>query len=67
MTDIAPMRVVVNDEEQHAIVPASFPNPPGWSDAGFAGDAAECEQWVEQHWPDIRPRSVREAIRARGR
>lgn len=67
MTDSAPKRVVVNDEEQHAIVPASFPNPPGWRDAGFAGEPADCEQWVEKHWPDIRPRSVRAEIQANER
>jgi MbtH protein len=53
------MRVLINEEEQHAIVPVSFPAPDGWREAGFEGDAEACERWVDEHWPDIRPLSVR--------
>ncbi|MER5515190.1 MbtH family NRPS accessory protein [Streptomyces sp. NPDC002763] len=63
-TDDQRMRVLINDEEQHAIVPEDFPAPAGWQEAGFAGGVDACERWVEEHWPDIRPRSVREAIAA---
>lgn len=56
-------RVLVNDEEQYAVVPAHFEAPDGWREAGCAGDAEACERWVDVHWPDIRPRSVREATR----
>jgi MbtH protein len=55
-------RVLRNDEEQHAIVPESFPAPAGWHETGVTGDAETCEQWVDQHWPDIRPLSVRTAL-----
>jgi MbtH protein len=61
MTQTPSHRVLVNDEEQHAIVPAHFTAPGGWREAGYAGDAEACERWVDEHWPDIRPRSVREA------
>lgn len=62
LTQVPPYRVLINDEEQHSIVPASFPAPAGWYEAGFSGEAAACEHWVDEHWPDIRPRSVREAL-----
>jgi MbtH protein len=55
-------RVLINDEEQHAIVPAEFAAPAGWHEAGFRGRADECEDWVDRHWPDIRPLSVRSAV-----
>ncbi|MET7639869.1 MbtH family NRPS accessory protein [Streptomyces sp. NPDC005438] len=61
MTPTPSHRVLVNDEEQYAIVPAHFPAPTGWREAGHQSDAASCETWVDQHWEDIRPRGVREA------
>jgi uncharacterized protein YbdZ (MbtH family) len=68
MTETPPderrMRVLLNEEDQHAIVPEEFPAPVGWREAGFAGGADACERYVEEHWPDIRPRSVREALAA---
>lgn len=61
MTEAPSHRVLINDEEQHAIVPAAFAAPAGWHEGGFTGTAEECESWVDRNWPDIRPRSIREA------
>lgn len=55
--------VVVNDEEQWSIWPAHRAVPPGWTREGMVGSRTECLEYIETRWTDIRPRSVREAIR----
>lgn len=57
----AAWRVVVNDEEQYALFPERLEIPGGWRDAGFTGTEAECASFVDHHWTDMRPRSLREA------
>lgn len=52
-------RVVVNHEEQYSIWPAGRDNPPGWRDAGAEGVKAECLDWIERHWSDMRPIRLR--------
>lgn len=53
--------VLVNDEEQHSLWPAPVPVPDGWT-AVFGTDSREaCADYVERHWTDLRPRSLREA------
>jgi MbtH protein len=56
--------VLVNDEEQYALYPAERDTPPGWQPAGFAGSEQDCVQWVDTHWTDMRPLSVRRAASA---
>ena len=41
-------RVVVNHEEQYAILPASQRLPRGWSDAGKQGTLRQCTAFVEK-------------------
>jgi MbtH protein len=55
-------RVVVNHEEQYSIWPAGRDNPPGWLDAGAEGGKAECLAWIERHWSDMRPLSLRRSL-----
>jgi MbtH protein len=61
-------RVVVNHEEQYSIWPAGRDNPPGWLDGGADGDGgvtgtkAECLEWIERHWSDMRPLSLRQSL-----
>jgi MbtH protein len=58
-------KVVVNDEEQYSLWPASKrDNPPGWRDAGCAGTKQECLDFVNRVWTDMRPRSLREKMDA---
>jgi MbtH protein len=57
--DSATFKVVLNDEEQYSIWPADRPNPPGWREAGMEGPKAACLDYIEQHWTDMRPRSLR--------
>jgi MbtH protein len=52
-------KVVVNHEEQYSIWPAHRDNPNGWRDAGKSGLKAECLQYVEEVWTDMRPLSLR--------
>jgi MbtH protein len=54
--------VVVNDEEQYSIWPAQRDLPNGWRAIGPPRPRAECLDYIEQVWTDIRPKSVREAI-----
>lgn len=54
--------VVVNGEEQYSIWPSERALPPGWRDAGFAGDRAACLAHVEAVWTDMRPLSLRRAM-----
>lgn len=52
-------RVVVNQEEQYSIWPADREPPAGWRDGGRAGTKAECLDYINQVWTDMRPQSVR--------
>ncbi|MFD5920262.1 MbtH family protein [Kitasatospora sp. NPDC058201] len=51
--------VLVNDELQHGFFPADLPVPAGWHPAGFTGTEDACESYVEAHWTDLRPLSLR--------
>lgn len=59
--------VLVNDEEQHSLWPTWSPVPAGWQIVlGAGGDTGRqaCLDYVEQHWTDLRPRSLRERMNA---
>jgi uncharacterized protein YbdZ (MbtH family) len=54
--------VLVNDEEQHGRWP-TFPDvPAGWRVAYGEADRTACLDYIEQNWPDIRPKSLRERL-----
>jgi MbtH protein len=55
-------KVVINEEEQYAIFPDQLPTPGGWREAGFDGTEDECTAYVDEHWTDMRPRSLREVM-----
>ena len=54
--------VVVNDEEQYSIWPATRELPLGWYREGRSGSREECLAHIETVWTDMRPRSLREAM-----
>ncbi len=55
-------RVLINDEEQYSLWPAGKEIPAGWSSV-FGPDSKEaCLAYVEEHWTDMRPKSLREAM-----
>lgn len=53
-------KVVVNHEEQYSIWFAEKENALGWSDAGLVGSKAECLDYIEKNWTDMRPLSLRQ-------
>lgn len=55
-------QVVVNDEEQYSIWPASKELPAGWSSVGVTGTKDVCLAHIEVVWVDIRPKSLRDAL-----
>jgi MbtH protein len=56
--------VVMNDEEQYSIWPQCRSVPAGWRSAGVAGTKAECLEYIERVWTDLRPLSLRVAMAA---
>ncbi|MFG2882786.1 MbtH family protein [Streptomyces sp. NPDC048297] len=56
--------VVVNDEDQHALWPTFSDVPAGWRAVFGPAGRAECLEYVEQNWTDLRPRSLRAAMAA---
>jgi MbtH protein len=55
-------RVLTNHEGQHSLWPSFAQIPAGWEPV-FGPDArAACLDYVEQHWQDLRPRSLAEAM-----
>jgi uncharacterized protein YbdZ (MbtH family) len=54
--------VLVNDEDQHSLWPAFADIPQGWRKVFGESGRAECLAYVEQHWTDMRPKSLREAM-----
>jgi MbtH protein len=51
--------VVINEEEQYSIWLADRPIPAGWRAAGKTGSKADCLQYIELVWTDMRPLSLR--------
>ena len=57
--DASIYKVVVNHEEQYSIYPVDRDNPLGWNSTGKTGTKAECLQYIEEVWTDMRPLSLR--------
>lgn len=55
--------VVRNDEEQYSIWPEGRDVPAGWRVDGVSGDKTACLRHIEEVWTDMRPRSLRRALR----
>jgi MbtH protein len=56
--------VLVNEEEQHSLWPTFAEVPAGWRVAFGSAGRKECLDYVEEHWSDMRPRSLRLAMQA---
>jgi MbtH protein len=57
--------VVVNDEEQYSIWPASREVPNGWSTVGSPCGREDALNFIEEVWTDMRPKSLRAALESR--
>lgn len=60
--DSVSYKVVINHEEQYSIWPADKDNPLGWTSVGKSGKRQECLDYIEQHWTDMRPLSLRKQM-----
>ncbi|MFH0130962.1 MbtH family protein [Variovorax sp. VaC1] len=60
----ASYHVLVNDENQHSIWPTSIEIPAGWKSTHGPAKKAECLEFIEANWTDMRPRSLAAAMAA---
>lgn len=58
--DTTLFHVVVNHEEQYSIWPEYREIPNGWRAVGKSGKKAECLQYIDEVWTDMRPLSLRQ-------
>jgi MbtH protein len=56
--------VVVNHEDQYSIWPKGKDIPRGWVAANKEGRKAECLQYIDEVWTDMRPLSLRQSVNA---
>ncbi|MGP9503254.1 MbtH family protein [Specibacter sp. AOP5-B1-6] len=56
--------VLCNAEQQHSLWPEFIPVPLGWRTIHGPDSKTACDDYIERHWTDLRPLSLREQIRA---
>ena len=56
--------VLVNGEEQYSLWPSFAEIPSGWSVAMSETDRQSAVDYVNEHWTDMRPKSLRESMAA---
>lgn len=54
--------VVINNEEQYSIWRVGRDVPAGWRPVGDPRTQDECLAYIDVHWTDMRPLSVRQAM-----
>lgn len=54
-----PHLVLINDEEQYSLWRADLDIPAGWRQVFGPGGKSECLAYVDEHWTDMRPLSLR--------
>lgn len=54
--------VLVNDEDQHSLWPEFAQVPEGWTPVYGPVPRDEALEYVDTHWTDLRPRSLRESL-----
>lgn len=54
--------VLRNDELQHSLWPAFAAVPAGWHVVSGPGPRDAMTAYVDEHWPDMRPKSLRDAM-----
>ncbi|MFF4691818.1 MbtH family protein [Streptomyces sp. NPDC003233] len=53
--------VLVNGEGQYSLWPVFADIPEGWTAEITEGSREACLAYIEEHWTDMRPKSLREA------
>jgi len=56
--------VLINDEEQYSLWPAEVAVPNGWRQVLGPERKDACLKYVEEHWTDMRPLSLRKQMGA---
>jgi len=56
--------VVINHEEQYSIWLTGKQIPAGWRSVGKEGLKADCLQYIDEVWVDMRPLSLRKKMDA---
>lgn len=51
--------VLINQEEQYSLWASKLAIPPGWTETECRGDKTKCLDYIDTHWTDMRPLSVR--------
>jgi MbtH protein len=54
--------VLVNEEEQYSLWPVFADIPAGWRVVLEESPRKECLDFIEAHWLDMRPRSLRDSM-----
>lgn len=54
--------VLTNAEEQYSLWPSFAEVPDGWTVVHEESSRAEAVEYVEMHWTDIRPKSLRDRV-----
>ncbi|GHH88868.1 protein mbtH [Streptomyces sulfonofaciens] len=54
--------VLVNDEGQHSLWPSFVEVPAGWTVAHGEDTRDACLAYIEEHWTDMRPKSLVRAM-----
>ncbi len=57
----ASYKVLVNDEGQHSLWPDAQPVPDGWTVVHDTDTRAQCLEYIEANWTDMRPKSLIQA------
>ncbi len=57
--------VLINSQGQHSLWPTFAPEPAGWRRHFGPSDRNACLKFVDEHWTDMRPQSLRDASRPR--
>ena len=50
--------VLINDEGQYSLWPSLISVPAGWKVAHEAASRQACQDYIDQTWTDMRPRSL---------
>ena len=59
----ATYHVLVNDEGQHSLWPSFKEVPAGWTVVHRSDSRAACLAYINEHWTDMRPKSLVERMR----
>lgn len=60
--ETATYHVLVNAENQHSLWPQFADIPAGWQVVLSSASRQECLDYVNEHWTDMRPKSLVDAM-----